>query len=91
MTTEKLHDKLGNGLLAGVSPSDIGVIVQAARLAHDAPEGLDARGGRWLEGAARRTEVQVAVVRDEVDLCLCGQRPEELDQLLGVARACKGV
>lgn len=35
MTAEKLHDKLGNGLLAGVSPSDIGVIVQAACLAHD--------------------------------------------------------
>ncbi|WP_367109114.1 deoxyguanosinetriphosphate triphosphohydrolase [uncultured Psychrobacter sp.] len=35
MAAEKLHDKLPNGLPAGVSPADIGVIVQAACLAHD--------------------------------------------------------
>lgn len=35
MAAEKLHDKLNNGLPVGVSASDIGVIVQAACLAHD--------------------------------------------------------
>ena len=35
MAAEKLHDKLGSGLPAGVSPYDVGVIVQAACLAHD--------------------------------------------------------
>jgi dGTPase len=35
MAAEKLHNKLPNGLPAGVSPADIGVIVQAACLAHD--------------------------------------------------------
>ncbi|WP_201591053.1 deoxyguanosinetriphosphate triphosphohydrolase [Psychrobacter fozii] len=35
MAAEKLHDKLGNGLPAGISPADVGVIVQAACLAHD--------------------------------------------------------
>ena len=35
MAAEKLHDKLGNGLPAGVTPADVGVIVQAACLAHD--------------------------------------------------------
>ncbi|WP_201534248.1 deoxyguanosinetriphosphate triphosphohydrolase [Psychrobacter immobilis] len=35
MAAEKLHDKLDNGLPAGVSPADVGVIVQAACLAHD--------------------------------------------------------
>ncbi|WP_350560849.1 deoxyguanosinetriphosphate triphosphohydrolase [Psychrobacter sp. CAL346-MNA-CIBAN-0220] len=35
MAAEKLHDKLPNGLPAGVTPADVGVIVQAACLAHD--------------------------------------------------------
>ncbi|WP_440464059.1 deoxyguanosinetriphosphate triphosphohydrolase [Psychrobacter sp. ASPA161_6] len=35
MAAEKLHDKLASGLPAGVSPADVGVIVQAACLAHD--------------------------------------------------------
>lgn len=35
MAAEKLHDKLDNGLPIGVTPSDVGVIVQAACLAHD--------------------------------------------------------
>ena len=35
MAAEKLHDKLPNGLPANVSPADVGVIVQAACLAHD--------------------------------------------------------
>ncbi len=35
MAAEKLHDKLAGGLPIGVSPADIGVIVQAACLAHD--------------------------------------------------------
>ena len=35
MAAEKLHDKLDGGLPAGVSPADVGVIVQAACLAHD--------------------------------------------------------
>ncbi len=35
MAAEKLHDKLTNGLPVGVTPSDVGVIVQAACLAHD--------------------------------------------------------
>ncbi len=35
MAAEKLHDKLTSGLPAGVSPADVGVIVQAACLAHD--------------------------------------------------------
>ncbi|MGP9687691.1 deoxyguanosinetriphosphate triphosphohydrolase [Psychrobacter sp. AOP22-C1-C5] len=35
MAAEKLHDKLNSGLPAGVSPADVGVIVQAACLAHD--------------------------------------------------------
>ena len=35
MAGEKLHAKLGSGLPAGISPADIGVIVQAACLAHD--------------------------------------------------------
>lgn len=35
MAAEKLHDQLSSGLPAGVSPADVGVIVQAACLAHD--------------------------------------------------------
>ena len=35
MAAEKLHDKLDGGLPAGVTPADVGVIVQAACLAHD--------------------------------------------------------
>ena len=35
MAAEKLHDKLGGGLPANTSPADVGVIVQAACLAHD--------------------------------------------------------
>ena len=35
MAAEKLHDKLECGLPAGVTPADVGVIVQAACLAHD--------------------------------------------------------
>lgn len=35
MAAEKLHDKLATGLPIGVTPADIGVIVQAACLAHD--------------------------------------------------------
>jgi dGTPase len=35
MAAEKLHDKLGSGLPTGISPYDVGVIVQAACLAHD--------------------------------------------------------
>ena len=35
MAAEKLHDKLDGGLPNGVTPADVGVIVQAACLAHD--------------------------------------------------------
>ncbi|MGO2279416.1 MULTISPECIES: deoxyguanosinetriphosphate triphosphohydrolase [unclassified Psychrobacter] len=35
MAAEKIHDALGSGLPTGVSPADVGVIVQAACLAHD--------------------------------------------------------
>lgn len=35
MAAEKLHDKLAAGLPNGVTPADVGVIVQAACLAHD--------------------------------------------------------
>ena len=35
MAAEKLHDKLDNGMPANVSPADVGVIMQAACLAHD--------------------------------------------------------
>ncbi len=35
MAAEKLHDKLPSGLPTGVTPADVGVIVQAACLAHD--------------------------------------------------------
>ena len=35
MAAEKLHDKLVGGLPDGVTPADVGVIVQAACLAHD--------------------------------------------------------
>ncbi|MBE0442710.1 MULTISPECIES: deoxyguanosinetriphosphate triphosphohydrolase [unclassified Psychrobacter] len=35
MAAEKLHDKLASGLPTGISPADVGVIVQAACLAHD--------------------------------------------------------
>ncbi|WP_201543163.1 deoxyguanosinetriphosphate triphosphohydrolase [Psychrobacter immobilis] len=35
MASEKLHDKLDGGLPNGVAPADVGVIVQAACLAHD--------------------------------------------------------
>lgn len=35
MAAEKLHDKLSNGLPASTTPGDVGVIVQAACLAHD--------------------------------------------------------
>ena len=35
MAAEKLHDKLGGGLPNGIAPADVGVIVQAACLAHD--------------------------------------------------------
>ncbi|WP_131667337.1 deoxyguanosinetriphosphate triphosphohydrolase [Psychrobacter pygoscelis] len=35
MAAEKLHDSLSGGLPRGVTPADIGVIIQAACLAHD--------------------------------------------------------
>ena len=35
MAAEKLHDQLNSGIPAGISPADVGVIVQAACLAHD--------------------------------------------------------
>ena len=35
MAAEKLHNKLDDGLPANVTPADVGVIVQAACLAHD--------------------------------------------------------
>lgn len=35
MAAEKLHDKLSTGLPSGVTPADVGVIIQAACLAHD--------------------------------------------------------
>ena len=35
MSAEKLHEKLAGGLPIGVSSADVGVIVQAACLAHD--------------------------------------------------------
>lgn len=35
MAAEKVHDKLDSGLPNGVAPADVGVIVQAACLAHD--------------------------------------------------------
>lgn len=35
MAAEKLHDRLTGGLPRGVTPADIGVIIQAACLAHD--------------------------------------------------------
>ncbi|WP_296244548.1 MULTISPECIES: deoxyguanosinetriphosphate triphosphohydrolase [unclassified Psychrobacter] len=35
MAAEKLHEKLKGGLPANVSPADVGIIVQAACLAHD--------------------------------------------------------
>ena len=35
MAAEKLHDKLDGGLPNGVAPADVGVIVQAACIAHD--------------------------------------------------------
>lgn len=35
MAAEKLHDRLSGGLPRGVTPADVGVIIQAACLAHD--------------------------------------------------------